>query len=123
MSINNVYTVLTQFIKIVDDEGALNFKDIEWCKENLQETIIAIPETQPDETVAMDKENVEPSRKKMAWSNKVIIIIPCRLCIDLVLVIYHDYAYLRNNLIANFTRVHCFVTFLARGLAKLQARL
>lgn len=47
MSIN-VYTVLTQFIKIVDDEGALNFKGTEWCEENLQETIIAIPETQPD---------------------------------------------------------------------------
>lgn len=92
MSIN-VYTVLTQFIKIVDDEGALNFKVIEWCKENLRETIIAIPETQPDETVAMDKANLEPPTK-MARSNKVIIITPCRLCIDLVLVFYHDDTYL-----------------------------
>lgn len=47
MSIN-VYMVPTQFIKIVDDEGKLNFKDIEWCKENLQETIIAIPDTHPN---------------------------------------------------------------------------
>jgi len=58
----------------------------------------------------------------MAWSIKVIIIIRCRLCIDLVLVFYHDYTYLRNNLIANFTRVYCFVIFLARGLAKLQMK-
>ena len=65
----------------------------------------------------MDKENVEPPRKKMAWSNKVIIIILCRLCIDLVLVFYHDYTYLWKNLIANFTRIYCFVIFLARGLA------
>lgn len=35
----NAYTVLIQHIKIVDDEGVLNFKDVEWCKENLQETI------------------------------------------------------------------------------------
>lgn len=57
----NAYTVLIQYIKIVDDEGVLNFKDVEWCKENLQETI-HVPETQPAEPEEMDKESIEQSR-------------------------------------------------------------
>lgn len=41
-------TVWAEIIALNDDEGKLNFKDIEWCKGNLQETIIAIPDTHPD---------------------------------------------------------------------------
>ena len=44
---------------------------------------------------------------------------------DLVLVFFHAYAYLWNNLIfiANFMRANCFVIFLVHALAKLQIRL
>lgn len=44
---------------------------------------------------------------------------------DLVLVFFHAYAYLWNNLIfiANFMRANCFVILLVHALAKLQIRL
>lgn len=57
----DAYTVPIQDIKIVDDEGVLNFKDVDWCKENLQETIHVL-ETQPAEPEEMDKESTEPPR-------------------------------------------------------------
>ena len=54
---------------IVDHEGVLNFKDAEWCKQNLAETL--------------HEQNLEPPRKKMARSNEVIIVIPFKFYSEL----------------------------------------
>ena len=43
----NAYTYVFLLI-IVDDEGELNFKDAEWCKQNLADTLHEQTESEPE---------------------------------------------------------------------------
>lgn len=72
VKIVKAYTYVFVLI-IVDHEGMLNFKDAEWCKQNLAETL---HEQQTESESESNAENLEPPRKKMARSNEVIIVIP-----------------------------------------------
>ena len=57
-------------VALTDDENMLNLKDIEWSKKNTQ---LLSPVDQQPEAEKEEIQDIEPSRKKVARSNRVRI--------------------------------------------------